>query len=60
MSRRLAAVAIALLSAALLTGCHDEEDRYDPIKEGIRCSEAGGSWEYSDWSGYHCEFEAKS
>jgi nitrous oxide reductase accessory protein NosL len=60
MRRRLTAAVVAALAAVLLAGCHDDEERPDPIEEGIRCSEAGGSWEYSDWSGYHCEFEPKA
>ena len=44
---------LSLLAVLFLAGCGDT---YDPIAEGIRCSDAGGVWSHSDWSGYSCEF----
>lgn len=50
-------VTIALLALALtITGCGEKSP--DPIEQGIRCADAGGSWTWSEWSGYHCEFDA--
>jgi len=53
--RAAATIAAVLLLAVGLTGC-EEEERPSPMEMGIECAEAGGSWNYSDWSGYHCEF----
>lgn len=57
--RRAITAALIVTVAIVLTACDDDRQPYDPIKSGIICSEAGGSWTWSDWTGYHCEFEAK-
>lgn len=47
-----AAAAIAALLA--LSACGEA---LDPIERGKRCADLGGSWDWSEWSGYHCEFK---
>jgi hypothetical protein len=39
-----------------LSGCTDSSNTEDYIEFGKKCFEAGGSWIWSDWSGYACEF----
>ena len=59
MRRILATLGVVAALAVGLTGCEDVEPKEDSIDRGIRCVEAGGSWTWSEWSGYHCEFEGK-
>lgn len=52
-------VLLGLVVALVLTGC-GEAERPDPIERGKACFDAGGSWTWDNWTGYHCEFEAVS
>ena len=55
MRKRLTAIA-ALLGVLLLSGCGDDQPRKSNIELGKECFAAGGSWTWSDWAGYTCEF----
>lgn len=54
--KRALVVAVAAAALFTLTGCGESEEQYDPIERGKACFEAGGEWDWSEWSGYHCEF----
>ena len=53
---------VLLCVAALgLTACDNTESETEHnIRMGKLCADAGGSWAWSDWSGYHCSIKAKS
>jgi ABC-type glycerol-3-phosphate transport system substrate-binding protein len=56
MMKKTIAVAVAIAASLALAACGDAPD---PIDRGKRCADLGGSWEWSEWTGYHCEFVPK-
>lgn len=57
--RRLA-IALVVVAAFGLTACENQEDpSVTNMRLGKQCADAGGSWTWSDWSGYHCTFKGK-
>jgi hypothetical protein len=57
--RRMTAAVIAALALVGLTACGDSGDKERPptsIERGKECFDAGGEWDWNEWSGYHCEF----
>jgi hypothetical protein len=49
------------VSALGLTACdsRQESETEHNIRMGKLCADSGGSWTWSDWSGYHCDIKAK-
>lgn len=58
MTKKLIA-ALAVVVALGLTACDKEDSVSENIRHGKECAEAGGSWDWSDFTGYHCEINAK-
>jgi hypothetical protein len=54
----VAAIVIAGLSLAACDNSQESGPEYN-IRIGKVCADAGGSWTWSDWSGYHCTIKGK-